>query len=100
MRGIQVMIVIHHILRYILLIKLELTFGDAATPSFTLVSQLYGNNQAIVEDQPDGSYIEGHKVTFTNTTSGVGNFGQQFTWKFDDKLPIYGFKHQEPSENL
>ena len=54
----------------------------AATPSFTFTT-LTGNNQA-PEDQPDGSNIEGHKVTLTNTTSGVGNFGQQFTWKFDD----------------
>ena len=54
----------------------------AVVPTFTFTT-LTGNNQA-PEDQPDGSNIEGHKVTFTNTTSGVGNFGQQFTWKFDD----------------
>jgi len=48
------------------------------SPSFT-TSQLEGNNQ----DSTDTSdNVEGHLVNFTNTTQGVGNFGQFFEWKF------------------
>ena len=45
-----------------------------------------GNNQ----DSTDTVHgVEGHFVSFTNTTAGVGNFGQSFEWEFHDSTTTY-----------
>jgi hypothetical protein len=45
-----------------------------------------GNNQ----DSNDTVHgVEGHFVSFTNNTAGVGNFGQFFEWEFHDSTTTY-----------
>ena len=53
----------------------------AITPTFTSTT-LQGNNQDTTDNDVA---VEGHKVTFTDTTSGMGSgFGQSLSWQFSN----------------
>ena len=68
--------------------KVKTNYISGYVPIITTFSSTVtqGNNQ----DSTDTVHgVEGHFVTFTNTTGGVGNFGQSFEWEFHDSTTTY-----------
>ena len=68
--------------------KIKTNYISGYVPIITTFSSTVtqGNNQ----DSTDTVHgVEGHFVTFTNTTGGVGNFGQSFEWEFHDSTTTY-----------